>query len=856
MEEMSGKEAETEGKSMEEMSWKEAAEKGKSVNEVCGKEAGSEENRRNRIDGDHVGRQGRNCILLYSPALAWQQSFLLGNGFMGQALYGQPLEEVVELSETTFFSGSDRIDPYREGAAQVFGQMREAAAREDFAKMAELTEDYMGIRGNYGTNLPVGKLTLRFDGQKGEPERYCRSLDLDQGLAQVEYVCEGYRVHREAFCSHEDKVFACLLEEDSPAGMTIEVSFDGGQKPCQWKVYQGACSFSVCAREKLHSDGEEGVRLTGMIYPSLTDGQVQVTDQSIRIENSHRAVLYLAMETDYCLDARMTKCIDESELYHRVCRSEVEYEIIKKRHTDDIGRLMGRQRLRLGYEPGALSGMEETDKTIGDRTVRGNAAEELLTRVKNGGCNQRLTELMYQYGRYLLLCSSREDSVLPTPLQGVWNDNVACRIGWTCDMHLDINTQMNYWISEAGALSECHMPLFRWMEQRVIPSGRKTAEKCYGLPGWAAELVSNAWGYAAPYWNKGLSPCPTGGIWQAADYMEHFRYTRDKNFLRKHAYPVLKEAVAFFLPYLFEDESGHLTAGPSVSPENAFWKDGQKYFASNGCTYEIVMIRELFSQYLEAYEELRGEAQNAEGGERRIDDDDRNLAEKVRKAGDRLLPYRILEDGTLAEWNHDYPAVDTQHRHTSHLLGLFPYSQITVEDTPELAEAAERTVEAKLTPYENWEDTGWARSMLMLYAARLGKGREAYCHLRSMQTTLTGPNLLVMHPPTRGAGSFMEVYELDGNTGFSMAVMEMLVQSHNGILRLLPALPEEWRNGRLDGAVVRGGIRLDLEWKDGKPSELCAKAESDCNVILSFAEVREKHFLKAGIPKRIVWSSK
>lgn len=808
---------------------------------ISGEEAAVDEKCVNERKRGETGGQGRNRILLYSPAHAWQQSFLLGNGFMGQALYGQPWEEIVELSESTFFSGSDSINPYRENASGAFGQMRAAAAEEDFARLTQLTEDYMGIRGNYGTNLPVGRLLLQFSGQKGRPEGYRRSLDLDRGLAKVEFTCEGHHFYREAFCTHEDKVFAYLLEDDSPLGMTFEVSFDGGLKPCETKGYQGAYSFFVCAREKLHSDGEEGVCLKGMIYPSLADGQVHLTGQGIRIEHSHRVVLYLAMDTDYCLEPKAAKCIDERELYRRVCRRTGEYEAIKKRHTLDIRRLMERQRLRLGNEEEELS---ETGE---------KGAEELLAQVKAGGSNQRLTELMFQYGRYLLLSSSREDSILPTPLQGVWNDNVACRIGWTCDMHLDINTQMNYWISEAGALSECHMPLFHWMEQRVIPLGRQTAEKCYGLPGWAAELVSNAWGYAAPYWNKGLSPCPTGGIWQAADYMEHYRYTRDKAFLRKHAYPVFKEAVAFFLSYLFEDESGYLSAGPSVSPENAFIKDGKKFYASNGCTYEILMIRELFAQYLEAYEELAREDREPDGSSTRAEDADRSLAEQVRIAKDRLLPYRIRQDGTLAEWNHDYLSADPQHRHTSHLLGLFPYSQITAEDTPELAQAAQRSVEAKLTPYENWEDTGWARSMLMLYYTRLGKDREAHRHLCSMQMTLTGPNLLVMHPPTRGTDTATEVYELDGNTGFSMTVAEMLVQSHNGVIRLLPALPQEWKSGRLEGAAARGGIRLDVEWKDGKLCEVRATAKEPGSVVFACAGVRRECRLEAGITQIVKW---
>ncbi len=238
-------------------------------------------------------------------------------------------------------------------------------------------------------------------------------------------------------------------------------------------------------------------------------------------------------------------------------------------------------------------------------------------------------------------------------------------------------------------------------------------------------------------------PLPDGGIWQASDYMEHYRYTRDEAFAREHAYPVIREAVEFFTGYVFEGEDGCYLSGPSISPENAYIKEGEKRFFSNGCTYEILMIRELLEEFLELASFLPDLAEK-----------DRALVMQAEKILPRLLPYRILPDGTLAEWAHSHPAADSQHRHTSHLLGVFPYAQITPEGTPELAEAAWKSMESRLCPEDNWEDTGWARSLLLLYSARLRKKEAVSHHLRSMQKELTHPNLLVMHPPTRGAGSF------------------------------------------------------------------------------------------------------
>lgn len=443
--------------------------------------------------------------------------------------------------------------------------------------------------------------------------------------------------------------------------------------------------------------------------------------------------------------------------------------------------------------------------------------------------NDDISEKMMQYGRYLLLSSSRQNSVLPTHLQGIWNDNVACRIGWTCDMHLDINTQMNYWLSEAGNLSESHEPLFQWMEKAVIPSGRMSAKMHYGLPGWSADLVSNAWGYTSPYWSNTISPCPTSGIWMASDFYEHYEYTKDIEFLQSRVLPVYQEAVEFFVEYVFK-EGAFFSSGPSISPENSFVVDKEVYHFSNGCTYEIVMIRELFEQYIKILALLKIE--NAIG-QRCID----ILA--------RLIPFRILEDQTLAEYSHDYPVSDPWHRHTSHLLGVYPYHQITPEKSPALAEAAFNTIQEKLKPYEKWEDTGWARSMLMLYCARLEKGDEALWHISEMQEKLTHPNLLVMHPPTRGAGSFKEVYELDGNTGLSMCIIEMLMQSVDDVIRLLPALPEKWVSGSIKGIKARGNIELSIHWDCLELTEVTLKSPQEQEIWIQYKDKRSHIRLKA-----------
>lgn len=322
----------------------------------------------------------------------------------------------------------------------------------------------------------------------------------------------------------------------------------------------------------------------------------------------------------------------------------------------------------------------------------------------------------------------------------------------------------------------------------------------------------------------------------ASDYVEHYRYGKDRNFLIEEAFPIISEAVDFFEAYVFEDKKGRLSCGPSISPENSFYMEKSTYFFSNGCTYEILMIRELFQEYLE----LCGEMGNA------LPDKDRMRIKRIEEYLNRLIPYRITNAGAVAEWDRDYEEADRQHRHTSHLLGLFPYHQISAEKTPELAGAAKKTIQEKLNPAEQWEDTGWARSLLLLYSARLKDAQMAYEHLLSMQKNLLCPNFMVMHPPTRGAQSFMEVYELDGNTGYSMGVIEMLVQSHGEVIVLLPCLPRQWETGAISGIKARRGIELSVSWEKGELSEAVFLSQTGQEVQVEYKEKRMPLFLEAG----------
>lgn len=718
-----------------------------------------------------------NQLMLNYPGDSFWTSWLLGNGHMGQAMTFHPESGEIILSHNTFYSGEDDWSPAPEGAPQAFRDARAAALRQDWDAMEEHVRSFMGRKGNYGTSLQAGQLRIEQSFPKGWQE-YQRALNLMDGVAACSFRHEGGVQRQTAFCSHPDKVFCLQMEDDGPDGMNALIRVTGDHM--QTGPAQDGLRLIAKAYETRHSNGQCGVTLAGLIRVRVEGGSVQAEGDGLRVAGASRVQLFMAMETDFAA------ALQEPVI------AELDFAALLARHQAEFSARMNRIALD-------LPGHEDVCR-------------------------------MVMLGRYLLLSGAREDAALPMSLQGVWNDNVACNIGWTCDMHLDVNTQMNYWLSGIGALPECRAPLFRWMEERLIPHGRQTAKGHYGMPGWAAELVSNAWGWAQPYWHPSQSPCPGCGAWEAADYMEHYRYTQDKAFLREHALPVLSEASEFFLAYLFERD-GQLIGGPSTSPESTFLEGGGKHYASLNCTFETTTICQLFLDLQEARAELDLE-------------EDLRLSNALAK----MPEPRIQADGLLAEWAEDYVPADPQHRHMSHMVGLYPYGQINPQDTPELARAAQASIQRRLEPYDNWEDTGWARTMLAMYAARLWDGEQASFHLNEMLRVLTTPNGLVMHPVTRGTGTEKPVWELDGNTGFAAAALETLLQSHNGVIRLLPALPPEWQEGSFEGLMARGGVRVDAAWQAGRLTQVVLCARESQVVRVAWQDKQLCIGLETGVP--------
>jgi alpha-L-fucosidase 2 len=714
------------------------------------------------------------------PGHVWLDALPLGNGRIGAMVYGGVYHERVQLDESTFWSGEPSDGNVRGGRADV-DAIRARLLAGEYREAEALCARITGDKQNYGTHLPLGSLVCVLRGGQPEVSGYTRWLDLISGVAGVSYTAGGRRLSREYFVSNPHQVAVMRLSAEPEAPLTFDLYFDGNGE--RWSLSvdpAGDLLLEAYARETIHSDGLTGVGLHGRVRV-LGAREVAPTRGGLTVHAAGEAVVLVALHTSFASD-------DPFE----ACRATIEraasgpYAELRATHVADFSALMGRVAIGLGDE--------ELDHLPTDAR---------LARVKAGATDAGLDALLFQYGRYLIVASSRENSPLPCHLQGIWNDNLACRMEWTCDMHLDINTQMNYWPTEGAGLGDCNAPLFTWIAGTLAPSGERTARALYGCEGWVAHVVSNAWGYSAPGWHVSWGIWPMGGVWIATHLWEHYRFTGDRAFLER-AYPLLTSCARFLLDYLVEDPAiGYLLSGPSLSPENLFLVDGARVANSLSPTSDTVLARELLGNCIAAAEALGR---------------DPEFAHTLRHARAKLTTFKIGRHGQLQEWLEDHEAADPHHRHISHLLALYPFGQITREETPELAEAARRSLGLRLTPEGSFEIANWALALLMAYYARLGDGAAAYRSLQLALRNLAYANLFVCHPVYQGAET--GIYELDGNTGVTAGVLEMLLQSHAGVIHLLPALPSAWRSGYVRGLRARGGFEIDITWRGGRVREL------------------------------------
>ncbi len=752
----------------------------------------------------------KNKLWYKQPAEKWIESLPVGNGKIGAVVFGGISQEKLGLNISTLWSGEPSNKIEKPTGLENLDKIRTLLFNNELAEAEKLCEEHLiGNKENYGTHLPMGNLLFDFDFNEEEVTNYSRELDIKNALAKVEFKNGGKICSREVFASHPDDLLFVKFTSEKEKAINIKIQFDSQGLPVETsKISDEIFGIEGDAFETVHSNGKVGVHFFSAIQVKNCDGTFNITKNGIEVSKASYLELRISANTNYKSGSPEEKCLTQLQLVENKT-----YEDIRKIHIADYQRLFNRAHLELG-----------------DSSSQHIPTNERIKALEKPNDNPQLYALFYNYARYLLIASSREDSPLPANLQGIWNDNFACKMPWTCDFHFDINMQQNYWISESGNLSETHEPLFKLIDGLVEP-GKRTASVLYGEQGWVAHVFTNAWGYTAPGWGLGWGLHVTGGIWIASHLWNHYEYTLDKTFLKERAYPVLKEAAVFFDGYLTEhSENGLLVSGPSISPENKYFDDDGNIFSETmGATCDAILIRDLFNSCIQASKILG------------VDQGFRNKLIEKKK---RLQPLTIGKYGQLQEWLEDYEDAVPNHRHTTHLISLYPGSQITPSATPELAKAAQVSIERRLNQ-PNWEDVEWSRGNFINFYARLLNANEALNHLHGLVKENSSISMLTF---SRGgiAGAAQDIFSIDGNFAGASGISEMLVQSYDDKIFLLPALPDSWSKGNFKGVGTRNGFELNLIWKRGKLEKVEVLSKNGKKCLLNYHEKNKSFETKIG----------